>query len=257
MTTAAETIERVCDPIQRYSRSWMMAKSTDRYGVDLGFGSGAQFWIVGRAGVLGSCPVQVAAAAIAFEPLHKVEEAWLVLPEGLTHYDVALRYRDIITAWGDRVFGDLDTETLTAIDQLGRLIIDAAPAALGALFTGWRQLPVPDSLPGRAALTLHLIRELRGAAHIAAILACGLTPLDAILSAPHPPPRTGPGYAERMGYHGPFRDPAEVREQRLEAEKLTASIIEPYFSALTSEELARFGTAVEGACDAAEASAFR
>jgi hypothetical protein len=247
--TAAETIERVFHPIQEFTRGWMLAPSTDAYGIELGFASGSQFWVVGRAGVLGSCPVEVAAAAIAFEPLEAVRAAWLAVPEGLTHYDVALHYEERITGWGERVLEDVDVERLELLDALGRRVIDAAPAALGTLFTGWRRLPPPSSLAGRVALTIHLIRELRGAAHIAAILACGLTPLDAILAATHAPPRTGPGYAERMGYKGPFRDPEEVREQRIEAEQLTSSILEPYFStSLTARERFLFGEIVESTC---------
>ena len=249
-STAAETIARVCEPIQRYTRTWMLAKSTDAYGVALGFGSGAQFWVVGRAGVLGSCPVEVAAAAIAFEPLYKVSEAWHGVPPGLTHYDVALRYRRIVTEWGERLLADTDPDRLEHIDALGRRIVDAAPGALGAIFTGWRSLDIPASLPARAGLTLHLIRELRGAAHIAAILACGLTPLDAVLAATQAPPRTGPLYAARMGWQGPFRDPVEVRAQRVAAEELTNRILEPYFYHLTPEELASFGEAVESVCTA-------
>ncbi len=245
--TAAETIDTVCAPVQLYTRNWMLAKSTDQYGIDLGFTSGAQFWVVGRAGVLGSCPVEVAAGAIAFEPLHKVERAWHNVPAGLTHYDVALHYKDRITEWGERAFANVDPGALVIIDDLGRRIVDAAPACLGVLFTGWRRLPVPDSLAGRAALTIHLLREIRGASHIAAITACGLTPLDAILAATHPPPRTGPEYAERLGFEGPFRDPAEVRDQRVEAERLTASILVPYFDVLSPGELAAFGSAVRDA----------
>ncbi|MGL5857543.1 MAG: helix-turn-helix domain-containing protein [Angustibacter sp.] len=247
-TTATGTIERVCEPVQTYTRSWMLAEATNAYGVELGFASGSQFWAVGRAGVLGSCPSEVAAAAIAFEPLDAVERAWRAVPDGLTHYDVALHYRDVLTAWGDRVFAPVDRDTLGAVDDLGRRIVDAVPAALGTLFTGWRRLPVPDSVTGRAALTIHLIRELRGAAHIVAIAACGLTPLDAILAATHAPPRTGPAYAERLGFTGPFRDPAQVRDQRVEAERLTTAIIEPYFSILSPAELARFGEAVVTTC---------
>lgn len=254
MATAAETIERVKDPIQLFSRRWMLAKSTDAHGVRLGFASGAQFWIVGRAGVLGSCSAEVAAAAIAFEPFGKVKKAWHAVPDGLTHYNVALNYRDRVTAWGDRVFAGTDRDRLETIDVLGRRIVDAAPGALGTLFTGWRQLPVPRSLPARAALTIHLMRELRGAAHIVAITACGLTPLDAVLAATHAPPRTGPAYAERMGWHGPFRDPAEVRQQRIEAERLTSSSIEPYFAHLGPQELTLFGEAVEAVCLAAVAT---
>ena len=246
--TASETVDRVFEPVQRFTRGYLLATSTDAYGMKLGFASGSQFWVVGRAGVLGSCPAEVAAAAIAFEPLDAVRTAWHAVPDGLTHYEVALHYRDRIAAWGEQAWANADRDALDLIDVLGRRIVDAAPAALGTLFTGWRRLDVPDSLPGRAALTIHLIREMRGAAHIAAIAACGLTPLDAILAAPNPPPRTGAAYAERMGYRGPFRDPDEVREQRLVAERLTAAIIVPYFAHLTPPELGLFGAAVETAC---------
>ena len=53
--TAAETVERVFKPIQQFTRGWMMAAATDRYGVELGMRTGREFWVVGRAGVLGSC----------------------------------------------------------------------------------------------------------------------------------------------------------------------------------------------------------
>lgn len=247
--TAKQTIDRVFEPIQRFTRGFLLAPSTDAYGTELGFASGSQFWVVGRAGVLGSCPADVAAAAIAFEPLDAVHRAWQAVPDGLTHYDVALHYKDRIAEWGDQHFKNVDQQTLERIHILGRRILDAAPGALGALFAGWRRLPLPTTRGGKAALTIHLIREMRGAAHIAAILACGLSPLDAILAAPHPPPRTGPAYAERMGYTGPFRDPEEIREQRIAAEKLTAAILEPYFGALASQDLAHFGELIEHTCN--------
>jgi hypothetical protein len=124
-------------------------------------------------------------------------------------------------------------------------VIDAAPACLGALFAGWRAMPVPDGVGARVALTTHVLREMRGAAHIVAILAVGITPLDAILASTNAPPRTGPPYAEAMGFRGPFRDPEEVRPQRLEAEAVTARILEPYYGVLDPEELADFGELVE------------
>jgi hypothetical protein len=248
MTRITETIVRVQEPAQRFGRSWMLADSTNGYGVDLGFGSGAQFWVVGRAGVLGSCPTEVAAAAIAFEPPHKVREAWENVPQGLTHADVALHYRGRIVDWGERVLADADPAMLSDVVGLGCRIIDTAPASLGVIFAGWRALPLADSPPARAALTLNLLRELRGAAHIAAITACGLTPLDAILAATHEPPRTGHAYAERIGWPGPYRDPAEVRPRRVAAESLTTRILEPYYGELSTVELARLSAAVEDVC---------
>lgn len=253
MTTGTEqVVALLADPIQRYTRRWMLAPETDRYGTDLGFATGAQFWVVGRAGVLGSCPAEVAAAAIAFEPVHVVRRAWEAVPAGLTHAEVARHYSGRPVAWAERALADLDPAVLSQVDELGRRVVDAAPASLGLLFAGWRLIAPPETLTGRVGLTLHLLRELRGAAHICAIAACGLSPLDAVLAAPHPPPRTGPAYAERMGWTGPFRDPAEIREARLRAEELTSQILVPAFESLTPDELETLLATVTLVCSTGE-----
>ena len=246
MATVSETVERVFKPIQQFTRGWMMAEATDQYGVDLGFASGRQFWVVGRAGVLGSCPWQVAAGGLAFHAPEHVEEAWHAVPAGLTHLEVSGHYLGRVVEWGERVLTPtFDHEALDAIDVLGRRVADAAPDALGSIFAGWRVMAPPSGIGGRVALTTHLLREMRAAAHINAVIACGITPLDAILASTNAPPRTGPEYAARMGFTGPFKDPEDVRAQRLEAEGLTSRILEPYFAALSASELDTFGEVVE------------
>lgn len=247
MTTVSETVDRVFKPIQQFTRGWMMSPDTDRYGQEqLGLAPGhRQFWIVGRAGVLGSCPVEVAAGAIAFVPLDRVAAAWDHLPDGLTHYQVAVHYGSRITSWGDTALAAFDPDRMARLDALGRRIIDAAPPCLGPLFAGWRAMPTPDGVGARVALTTHILREMRGATHIAAIMALGLSPLDAILASTNAPPRTGPDYAQQMGFVGPFRDAEEVRARRLEAEELTARALDPYFAVLSAEELDDFGELVE------------
>jgi len=238
------TVARVFKPIQQFTRGWMMSPSTDRYGVELGMRTGREFWIVGRAGVLGSCPAEVAAGALAFHAPQRVIAAWQHLPDGLSPLDVAHHYASCISRWGDEVIGAFDADRMERLDLLGRRIIDAAPACLGAVFTGWRAMPRPDGVGARVALTTHILREMRAAAHISAILAVGITPLDAILASTNEPPRTGPGYAEAMGFLGPFRDPAEVRAQRLEAEVLTGRILEPFFATFDDAELDEFAELV-------------
>jgi hypothetical protein len=134
---------------------------------------------------------------------------------------------------------------MARLDRLGRRIAGAAPDCVGGIFAGWRAMPEPGDVGARVALTTHLLRELRGAAHVNAIVAVGITPLDAVLASTAAPPRTGPEYAQRMGFEGPFRDPEEVRAQRIEAEAITARILEPFFAVLSPEELADFGELVE------------
>jgi hypothetical protein len=243
--TAPETIEQVFRPIQQFTRGWMLTKETGAYGKSIGLRSGRDFWIVGRAGVLGDCTAETASAVLAFHAHEIVAEAWSNLPDDLPPPVVSEHYLGRIVSWGDETLSDFAPEALEAIDSLGRRIADAAPSSLGAVFAGWRSMPQPDGLGARVALTTHVLREMRGAAHLMAIMAHGLTPVEAVLANTNKPPRTGVPYAEQMGFKGPFRDPEEVREPRLAAEVTTAKMLEPFFDVLSPTELATFGHAVE------------
>ena len=75
--------------------------------------------------------------------------------------------------------------------------------------------------------------------------ACGLTPLDAVLASPAPPPRSGPVWAEHLGWSGPFADPAAAREARAEAERLTSRILLPIYGSLGDAALDEFAELVE------------
>jgi hypothetical protein len=222
----------------------MMVPSTAQRGVALGLRSGNDFWIVGRAGVLGDGDAAVAAAGLAFISPDGVRAAWDSVPPGISRRRVAEHYARCCTDWGREALAGFDRDRLERLDRLGRRIADAAPGSLGVVFAGWRALPPPDDVGERVALTVQVLRELRGAAHIVAVHACGLTPLDAVLASPAAAPRTGPGWAEHLHWRGPFRDPDEVRGARVEAERLTSRLLEPSFAALDGEELADFAELV-------------
>lgn len=246
MSAAATTVERVLKPIQQFTRGWMMAPETLAYGEQvLGLTRPRQFQIVGRAGVLGSCPAEVAVGALAFHGDAAVFEAWNNLPDGIDHRTISEHYASRITDWGERVISTFDDDRMERLDRYGRRILDAAPACLGSIFAGWRAMSIPAELGGRVAMTTHVLREMRGAAHVNAIVCAGLTPVDAMIASTNVPPRTGPEYAERMGFAPPFRDVEEVRESRLEAERITSRIVEQFFRALDDDELADFGELVE------------
>lgn len=138
----SETVERVFKPIQQFTRGWMMSPETDRYGEEeLGLKIRRQFWAVGRAGVLGSCPADVAVGAIAFVPAETVCQAWDNLPPGLSHMQVAEHYHSRIVAWGEDALVVFDPERMERLDAFGRRIIDAAPARR---HSGLHQCPAPD-----------------------------------------------------------------------------------------------------------------
>jgi hypothetical protein len=248
--TVSNTVEQVLKPIQQFTRGWMMVPATAQRGVELGLRSGNDFWIVGRAGVLGDADAAVAAAGLAFISPEGVRAAWESVPPGLSRRRVAEHYARCCTDWGRTALAGFDRDRLARLDRLGRRVADAAPHSLGAIFAGWRALPEPDDLGERVALTTQVLREMRGAAHIVAVHASGITPLDAVLASPAAAPRTGPAWANHMHWTGPFRDPDEVREARLEAERLTSRVLEPFFATLADEELADFAELVTTTRDA-------
>ena len=237
--------ERILKPIQQFSRGWMLDRSTAEYGVSLGFHTGEEYWIVGRAGALGDVDPEIAAAALAFIAPSAVREAWEHVPSGMTPRGVTETYAARCTSWGTDALAPFDADRMERLDQFGRRIADGASPSLGVLFAAWRSVAQPDDVGGRATLTMQVLREMRGAAHIIAIQACGLTPLDAILASPAPAPRSGVPWAENMGWSGPFRDPEEVRISRLEAERLTTEIIAAHLAVLSPDELADFAELVD------------
>jgi hypothetical protein len=114
------------------------------------------------------------------------------------------------------------------------------------VFAGWRAMAQPADLGARCALTMHVLRELRGGAHIAAVLASGITPLDAVLASPAPAPRSGPEWANHLHWAGPFPTVTdEMRAARAAAEALTSRMLVPAFSTLTAPELEEFGELAE------------
>jgi hypothetical protein len=243
--TAADQVERVLKPIQQFVRGWMTGAPTDRLAAELGMKSGSDLWIVGRAGVLGDCDADVAAAGLAFLAPERVRAAWESLPEGLTHRQVADAYSGLCCEWGAHELAKFDQARMARLDVLGRRIADAADGSLGTVFAGWRAQPQPDDVNARAALTMHVLRELRGGAHIIAVNACGITPLDAVLASPAPPPRSGPVWAEHLGWSGPFADPLAAREARAEAERLTSRMLVPIYGSIGDDALDEFAELVE------------
>lgn len=245
--TTADQVERVLKPIQQFVRGWMTGPMADRLAADLGMRSGSDLWIVGRAGVLGDGDADVAAAGLAFLARDLVRAAWESLPAGLTPRQVADAYAALCCQWGATELARFDQSRMARLDDLGRRIADAADGSIGTVFAGWRAQPQPqpDDVNARVALTMHVLRELRGAAHIVAIHSCGITPLDAVLASPAPPPRSGPVWAEHLGWSGPFGDPDAAREARTEAERLTSRMLVPIYGSIGESALDEFAELIE------------
>ncbi len=104
----------------------------------------------------------------------------------------------------------------------------AEPAGL-PLFAGWRAFPLPDDAPARATQLLHVLREHRGGAHVMAVRAVGLSPLEAVLAG-----KQGAPNAKFFGWPEPYPEIDErLTSLRIEAERLTTEMVAPAYAGLT------------------------
>lgn len=174
---------------------FMLDGNTYKRGAELGF-SGLDFYITGRAGVLGDVDADVVTAALTFFSPDHVRAQWESGRAVMSAREAAEAFAACAAAWADtKVPDDLDAARLA---ELAGRVVDGARVAAAPIFAGWRTLPVPDAPKAAAVHHLNGLRELRFALHAAAVISAGLTPLEAMsLRSPHMIPLFGwPGPVE-------------------------------------------------------------
>lgn len=232
--TPEEAVRGAAGPVGRTGAAWMFASGTAARGKQLGL-SAWSYYHCGRGGVLGDGPADAAIAAFGFFPPALQRKAWdkgrAILPPS----QCAREYASSCAAWGGVTFGSVpDAGRLAAL--LGR-VTDAAEAAGQPLLAGWRAL-VAEVAKGqddaaRLALALQVAREHRGGAHLVAVVAQGVDPLQAVVSG-----RYGTANAEFFGWPQPWPDPSGAAEEMAAAERLTDRLVAPAFAALSGDERA-------------------
>jgi hypothetical protein len=231
--TPQEAVRGCAGPVGRLGGAWMFDEQTAARGAELGL-KGWSWYHCGRGGVLGDGDASVVVAAFGFFPPALQTKAWdrgkAVLPPSQTAREYALA----CAAWGRRVFASV--EDAGRLADLGLAVADAAPIAGMPLFAGWRALvPTLDVAdgPGRLALALQVLREHRGSAHLVAVVAQGVDPLQAVVSG-----RYGTANAEFFGWPQPWPDPETGKAAMAAAEERTDELVRPAFAALSVDERA-------------------
>lgn len=210
----------------------------EQLGLDL-----AAFYGLGRAGVLGDVHAEVACAALFFFAPALVHEAWDRGRSVMTPTDAAEHYAEVCRAWGRTNLAGLGG--LDRVCELGERVVSAADPAGRLLFTGWRRVSLPDDLPGRAAQVLHLLREARGGWHVAAIMANGLAPLEALIV------NGGPNSAALFGWSPPFPDVSALSARHADAEALTDRLSARDLGVLQPPELRELAELLEAVASVA------
>jgi hypothetical protein len=219
----------------------MMAPSTFAPAIEAGFG-GLDFYFRGRGGVLGEVDASVVVAAMGLLGPDVSATCWNDGRAVMSPGAAAQMFADVCAEFGrDHLTDGVDYRELVANC---RIVIDAAECAGLPLFAGWRAMPVPDDPKGAAAHELNVLRELRGGAHLVAVIAHGLSPLEATLAS------TGTGMAGFLGHPEPYPDVTDaMRTAREHAEVTTTAIVAPAFAALDEDVRPRFVEQVRAALD--------
>jgi hypothetical protein len=192
--------------------------------------TGWAFYVAGRAGALGDVRPDTAAAAMAFIATEAVRDGWEAARRIAPPPEIAAHNLAECCRWGRE-----NLESFYGLPQLvdlaERVVVDADAAGM-PLFAAWRAMPIPeDSLGARAAVLLHLLREHRGAAHVLAVRATALTPLEAILAGPD-----GEAGATAFGWQPPYPPFALLVRRRAVAEVLTDRIAGEAYASLPAPE---------------------
>lgn len=202
---------------------------------------GMRFYVLGRGGVLGDVEPAVITSAFGYFNGELVAKLWNSAKEKLTPRAAADLYSEAAATFGRAKLADVNglDEFCAAAEKL----VAECPVGGLALYAGWTAQPLADDLPARAMQLLALLREQRGSAHIAAIVATGLRPEIAHIMR-------RPDMIQAFGW-----DPApETNEHHAGlaalAEELTDSALRPTFACLSDAE----ATAYVAGIDAIEAA---
>jgi hypothetical protein len=235
--TPAEAAAAVKDAVGGWGFAWMSDAGVRARGkAELGL-RGRPLYHLGRGGALGDVPVDVVIAAEAFFPPEVVRAAWEDGRRTVAPLDAARFYAGCCSDVFRDKYGD--RPGLDRLVELLEPVVDGAEGAGLPLFTGWRALPRPDDSAGRAGLLLNVLREHRGAVHVAACAAMGLGPLEAIMAGSY-----GEASARFFEWPEPYPDPAPYRARWDAAEDLTSAAAGHPYDALDAADRAELVTLV-------------
>jgi hypothetical protein len=181
--------------------------------------TGWAFYVAGRGGALGNVRPDTVAAALGFISADAVRDGWEAARRVADAEKIAEQHLEECCRWG--------REKLSGFAGLTRLISLTEPVVLAAdgaglpLFAAWRSMPVPEEGPGaRAAVLVKLLREHRTGAHLVAIRAGGLTPLEAIIVG-----QEGEAGAIAYGWQPPFPPAGPLMRKRIWVDAITDRIV--------------------------------
>jgi hypothetical protein len=224
-------------PIHDIGTAVYLSPDVMGWAAEWGWSNPFAFYFAGRGGMLGDVSHEVVTSALGwFEP-NAVKAMYSEGAAVAGSTEAAARMAEAHSMWGDKHYGKVDgLEEIVAVTEalVGGLEGQAIP-----VFVGWRNAEPSESLAGRAAQLMQMLREWRGGLHLVATTAAGLTPLEAILT------NEGAGQAKFFGWAEPFPDVTTIKARHDEAEEMTDRLCASTLAqALDSSRFAAFESAV-------------
>jgi hypothetical protein len=225
--TPSELVQDVCPKIAAHGWAYYFVPETVARGEQLGldvFG----FYFLGRGGVLGDVEWPVVHSAFGYFNPDVVRDSWNAGRDKVAPRDAGRAYIECCHGLGRRRLADVDG--LEAFCKAAEQVNDAAEVPGLSLYAAISAEPLATDPPARAMQLVAVLRELRGSAHLLAVVASGLGAREA-------------HYLHLPDFWGMFgwsdSDIPEVTDHhrsRLEAaEVLTDSLVLPAYSVLDAE----------------------
>lgn len=230
---AVEAAKRTAKAIGDLGGAFMIAGSTFARGGELGFG-GLDFYVLGRGGVLGDTTAEVVSSAFIVWNPDTVAAQWELGRAVMSPTDAADEWSAVCHSFGEANLPEFDG--YARLNELMAAVVAGASPACAALFAGWRTLPLPgaDEPKALAQHLLNSLRELRGGLHGGALLAAGVTPLEAVAF-------NSPFMAAIFGWDAEnLPDGAAVKDRWKAAEAGTNVAMGAALSVLSEAELTEF-----------------
>lgn len=219
-----DLVSRACPLVNELGSAFYFEPATLDRGRELGL-DGFRFYFLGRGGVLGDVEAPVVESAFGYFEPGLLARMWNSGRERCAPRQAGRHFVECCRDYGRRTFGAV--AGLDAFCAAAGRVVAAAPVAGRSLFAGWRAEPLADDPPARAMQLVAVLRELRGSAHLLAVVAVGLEPRLAHLAR-------RPEMAETFGWPaGSVTEVTDEHRARLaEAEALTDRLVRPAFGSL-------------------------
>lgn len=171
--TAQELLNATSPTMNKAGSAFYFRPETLARGKELGL-DGFRFYMLGRGGVLGNVESDVVASAFGYFHRALVARIWTTAKERYEPRQAAQAYMGCCADLGRSALASVDG--LSAFCEAAEAVIAVVNPSGFSLYAGIAAEPRVEDLPGRAMQLVAVLRELRGSAHLLAVVASGLAP---------------------------------------------------------------------------------